>query len=378
MSELAETIRTRRTELGWSQDRLAQILGTLAGRATLTRTEIRKWESGKHAPGSFWLQHLVIALRLSPQPAPGPAHRFYEQDTEDMHRRDLLVGAFGAAVEAALFRPGPARATTSPLGARLAKAQSLYRDADYTAVRAALPTLLEHAQGAGDQTVLADAYALATELLIKVNLDDLTLVTTERGRVAARAAGDPVRVAEAERCAAMALRHSGRPGTAHLIAQDAATELERGGLAGRAQKIMYGRLIHTAAYSAAIAGDVSLADTYTREADRVMRGFAGQPDTPAGLGQFGPAQHHGYLMSVRCAVGDVGGALKHAQAVDLGQLTSVERQARHWNDLARIYDLAGKPERARFALGRVFAVAPQEVTGRPRVVQLARRVGFQA
>lgn len=29
------------------------------------------------------------------------------------------------------------------------------------------------------------------------------------------------------------------------------------------------------------------------------------------------------------------------------------------------------------ALAQVYAVAPQEVTGRPRVQQLARKVGFQ-
>lgn len=85
------------------------------------------------------------------------------------------------------------------------------------------------------------------------------------------------------------------------------------------------------------------------------------------------ARHH-----VRAALGDVGGALRHAGLVDYAALTTVERRARYWTTLARVHDLAERPERVRYALSRVYAVAPQEVTGRPRVRQLARKVGFRA
>ena len=47
-----------------SQTDLAEALCRAAGRDTLTRTEIRKWENGKVVPGRFWLGHLSAVLGL--------------------------------------------------------------------------------------------------------------------------------------------------------------------------------------------------------------------------------------------------------------------------------------------------------------------------
>jgi transcriptional regulator with XRE-family HTH domain len=61
---LPEMIAQRRGQLGMSQTDLAVDLCRSAGRDTITRTEVRKWETGKVTPGPFWLAHLADVLRL--------------------------------------------------------------------------------------------------------------------------------------------------------------------------------------------------------------------------------------------------------------------------------------------------------------------------
>jgi transcriptional regulator with XRE-family HTH domain len=57
-------IRDLRRELGWSQARLADRLCEVAEHATVTRDEVKRWESGKRCPGPFWLRHLATALEV--------------------------------------------------------------------------------------------------------------------------------------------------------------------------------------------------------------------------------------------------------------------------------------------------------------------------
>lgn len=57
-------LRELRLALGWSQARLADEVSRRAGRATVTRDEVKRWESGKRRPGPFWLAHLAGALEV--------------------------------------------------------------------------------------------------------------------------------------------------------------------------------------------------------------------------------------------------------------------------------------------------------------------------
>jgi transcriptional regulator with XRE-family HTH domain len=57
-------IADRRRELGMSQADLAGDLNRAAGRPTLTRTEIGRWERGLVRPGPLWLPYLAVVLDL--------------------------------------------------------------------------------------------------------------------------------------------------------------------------------------------------------------------------------------------------------------------------------------------------------------------------
>lgn len=57
-------VRDLRRALGWSQSRLARELCAVAGIDTVTRETVSRWESGRRAPGPWWLRHLATALQV--------------------------------------------------------------------------------------------------------------------------------------------------------------------------------------------------------------------------------------------------------------------------------------------------------------------------
>jgi transcriptional regulator with XRE-family HTH domain len=61
---LGSLIRDLREALGYSQGRLAAVLGELSGSDTLTREYVSRWERGQRRPSRYWLPHLASALRV--------------------------------------------------------------------------------------------------------------------------------------------------------------------------------------------------------------------------------------------------------------------------------------------------------------------------
>lgn len=53
-----------RTGRGWSQQQLAGTLCQVAGRVTVTRHEVSRWERGQRVPSPFWLDSLAAALTI--------------------------------------------------------------------------------------------------------------------------------------------------------------------------------------------------------------------------------------------------------------------------------------------------------------------------
>jgi transcriptional regulator with XRE-family HTH domain len=62
MSTLGEMITALRESRGWSQGRLAAVLGELSGRDTVNREHVSRWEHGRRRPGPYWLGYLAAAL----------------------------------------------------------------------------------------------------------------------------------------------------------------------------------------------------------------------------------------------------------------------------------------------------------------------------
>ncbi|WP_242910858.1 helix-turn-helix domain-containing protein [Actinomadura terrae] len=64
MTPLGTLIRDLREALGYSQGRLADLLCESAGRATVTREDVSRWENGKRTVGPFWLRHFAAVLEV--------------------------------------------------------------------------------------------------------------------------------------------------------------------------------------------------------------------------------------------------------------------------------------------------------------------------
>jgi transcriptional regulator with XRE-family HTH domain len=304
-------------------------------------------------------------------------YRSTRQDKNPGRRREIRRGTAALSVETALYRPSGQSRPLSALRAELAQAQFEYRESRHAALGHRLPRLLDHVQASADPQVLTDAYNLTTEFLIKQNLDDLTLVTTERSREAALLSGSSLAVAEAERMVCIALRHAGRTRTAYALAVDAASQLaDESALRTEDDLAQYGALLSTAAYTAAVAGDEDLANSYGQEADTIAARF--EVDVPRALWSFGPAQTTLYRIGIASILGNIGGALRFAKRLRPEMLPTPERRARYWIDVARAHEQEDDRSRTRDALRRAYEEAPQEVTGRPAITLLARRAGFVA
>ncbi|MEZ0107917.1 hypothetical protein ABH920_001909 [Catenulispora sp. EB89] len=384
-SDLAALILARRCELHKSQRDVVDELRTI--RPTFDRSEWRNWEKGKVVPGRFWLPHVAAVLELEigvlraakSLPRQRSAGRIEPAETVEenpvLDRRDLLLGTAGLSVEAAMFRPTGITEAPEKLRTQLAKAQNDFRLGKHAALGKRLPGLMDRAVSGSDKRLTTDMWTLATEYLIKTGQDDLALLASDRAATAAAESGDRLAQAEAEYCRCMTLRHSGRSRTAYTITADAASKLADGGLRTSDDFATYGHLFLTAGYSAASAGDAGRAEDYMREAESIAARFPS--DVAHGMWFFGPAQAGLYRLSMENALGNVGGGVNAARALDPVRLPTPERRARYWIDVARLYgQWTGHQVDVAAAVRRAYAEAPGEVTSRPKVLELARNAGL--
>lgn len=84
---LGQLIRELRLAVGWSQARLADHLSERARHATITRDEVKRWESGKRTPGPYWLAHLATVLQVP-----------LDILEDDVKRRTFLTSASASAI----------------------------------------------------------------------------------------------------------------------------------------------------------------------------------------------------------------------------------------------------------------------------------------
>jgi len=275
-----------------------------------------------------------------------------------------------------MFRPTGVTEAPSTLRAQLAKAQDDFRAGRHATLGKRLPGLVDRAVASDDRQLTADVWALATEHLIKSGDDDLTLLAADRAAVAAAESGERLAVAEAAYCRCMTLRHSGRSRTAYAAAVDAAARLADEGLRTPDDLATYGHLFLTSGYSAAAAGDAARAEDYLREAESVAARLGN--DVTHGMWFFGPAQAGLYRLSVENALGNVGGGVAAARALDPARLPTPERRTRYWIDTARVYaQWTGHRVDVATAVRHAYAEAAGEVVSRPAMLQLAHDAGLK-
>lgn len=313
---------------------------------------------------------------------------------DTVQRRNFLAGA--AAIGAAAALPAtPAAATptghtiedvlfgrltaeplpSQQLAAQIAAARADYRTTRYTRLARRLPRLLAQATasrsaaGVGEQAAaaqqLAEAYGVATQLLIKLYDNGLACATADRAGQAAAAGNDPLIMAESQRLAATILRRVNHPGSAQKLVLEAAGQLRSTEETGAGFHAMYGQLLAVAAYTAATRDDRDTAGTLLAEAE--------QPAHAAGASaRFNTTELAVYRIGVARKLGDYGAAVDYAGKVDPRSITDGERRARYWEDTALALQGRGRPAAAFDTLLAAERDVPEEVRYRPWSQQLTR------
>ncbi len=394
-------------------------LAQLGERAGYSASQVSRFERGI-APltDTTVLRGFAEALHLSPRVfgllpdarrydtginnVPGEPHgptvipeNEWEDGEDPVRRRELLTGAAGLAAAGALGLPEQAgadpaaglerllygrgvAADPAPLAAVRAatvRARELFQGVRYDQLSARLPRLIatatatrDHADGddrLAANSLLADAYTVAANLMVKLNDDRLAWATADRAAQAAHASGDTLALADARRGVATVMRRTGRPGPARTLLVDAAADIAPGRAASPALLSMYGTLLQVAAYTAAVDGDRSEAYELiaAAKAAATRLGRDGNHRHTA----FGPANVALYQVSIAQVLGDNGTAIAHARTLRPAAIPTAERRGRYWIDVARAWHQWNRPEDCYRALRAAESAAPAEVRYRPPV-----------
>lgn len=327
-------------------------------------------------------------------PIVGRAGPLISQEDDAVRRRAFLLAAGLAGIAAA--RPGtpalavgqvdPARLLAHELGTvllepvltaepaditvlrrRLAAAQQEFSACEYVPLATRLPDLIAAAEATaqdatpGAQHTLAQVYNLATRALVKLEASGLEWVAADRGLRAARAAGEPLTMAESHRLIAGVARRAGDHDRAQSLTLAAADILDIHGPHPEPDHLaMYAKLHCSAGYAAACSGDRDTADLLLAEADTIAPRLIGQPRWHRAV----VANSVSHRVSAADLLGDAGAALRHAHRLPLAAVPTVERRARLLVDIAMAYAHWDKPHNSVEALLHAEHIAPGEVRTR--------------
>jgi transcriptional regulator with XRE-family HTH domain len=353
-------------------------------------------QDGRHAD----IGHIDNAI---PDPGLNLSRKFQPEGGDDpVRRRELLARAAGLAGATALGLPAATRApapgdprgyldnllygnassepvSLTTLRTITAQARGFFQTARYERLVTALPPMIATATSTRDSAngddratagaLLADAYIVAANFVVKLNDDPVAWALADRALQAAQTGDDPLTVADARRAVATVLRRTGRPAKARELLMSAIHDIESVGQDTPDRLSMYGTLLEVAAYTAAVDGN--------RPAARELIGEA--QTTAARLGSdanhrftaFGPANVTLYQISIAQVLGDNGTAIEHAKTLRPAAIPTAERRGRYWIDVARAYHQWGKPEPCYRALLQAERAAPAEVRYRPPVHRIA-------
>lgn len=324
-----------------------------------------------------------------------------DEGTDPMRRRTVLAGLTSLAGTAVVGMP-PAAAATNPVAGlealllnapastgapttlptlchAVSTARSVFQHGRYVAVATRLLQLLPTAHAthhavtgsaeiAAAQGQLAELYSLATELMVKLSRDYLAAPAADRALHAAYSSGDILTQAAARRTQAIVLRRTGQAITAHRLVLDTAVALQPDLHRGPEYLSVYGSLLSTAAYTAAVDGNRTTAHDLIGEAVDTADRLG--VDSNHRFTAFGPTGVRLYQISMSRVLGDFGTAIETARRVPAAGIPLVERRARYWADVARSFHQWGKPEQCYRALLAAEQAAPDEVRYRQPIQQI--------
>jgi hypothetical protein len=263
------------------------------------------------------------------------------------------------------------------VAAGLSRVREAYQHSRYATASRALPGLLSvlrvARESGADQrraAVLdAEAYQVASALLLKADEPVLAAIAAERSVATAQAAGDGLTVASSARAVVHCLTSSGHPDQGTALAMHVADHLAgQADMDAPAVLSVYGALLLRGAIAAARREDRDRAQTLLDETARAADHLGS--DGNLHWTAFGPANVAAHRVAVAVELGDAGTAVASAAAVDLARLQLPERKAMLLLDTARALTQWGKWDRAFDAIRSAERHAPEEVRARPAAHRL--------
>jgi transcriptional regulator with XRE-family HTH domain len=301
----------------------------------------------------------------------------------------------GQAVRLALSGHSSVGAAAEPISGddlvelrqRVRCAWALVHEAGYCELGRLLPKLIQDGEraawtcpperGADAFRVLAELYQAVAAMMAKLGESDAAWVAADRSAFAAMRAGDPVLAAAGDFRLAHAFMSAGKIEQAERAADVAAGMLERD-VPGECTDALTlrGSLYLVKAVAAARRGDADAAWLAISRAQDAARELGAEYEGAKFDTEFGAQNVAVHAVSVAVELGEAAEALRRANAVDAGRLSS-ERRARLLVDLARAQAQQRKGGAAIQALEEAEQLAPELVRchwlARETVLDLLRR-----
>ncbi|GAB3474554.1 helix-turn-helix domain-containing protein [Nocardiopsis coralliicola] len=339
--DFGPTLRSKRGDLGWSQDKLAEKSG-------LTSDYIGRLERGERTASLQALMDLARALDCDPGDLTGKRPRMERVG-------DATVTAVRDAVyDPHLLLPGTPDVepeTPAELMRIVERGYGAYFTGEFGALAALVPDLLarcrsseaEHGQAAV-AAPYAHAYDLASALLVHTGRVDAALAGVERAILTARNGDDEYRPTSFLGTYAWVLLHQGRYAAAEdLVVRAAEGIAPRMGEREPRRLSAWGGLLMQAAVVAGSDGRSGDAKAHLRAANSAAVQMDG--DRRDYWISFGPTQLAVQATHIHTVLEQPTEALKASRRVDRRELMSIQ-WGRHLLDVAKSHELGRRTDEA--------------------------------
>ncbi|MEV4253671.1 helix-turn-helix transcriptional regulator [Spirillospora sp. NPDC049652] len=354
-STIGTNLKRIRHERGMSQEGLAEVAG-------LSRDTIAKLEQGRRrGERTTTLMKLARALDVEITELTGRRERLGgdRDGASVLAVRDVLLAPSLLPGLGGLDADDSGEATPPrELGAAIRRCWDLYWAGDFGTLTAVLPGLIAEARlsrrtlGATVAVSLAQAYQLASCLLVHFGRLDLAAVGAERAVTAAAEGDDARQWATMHGTYAWVLLHQARLEESERVAMAAAAQIEPSFSAPETHLAAWGNLLMTALAPAVAAGKDPAG--YIDMAAAAARRIGHRVD--AYQTAFGPASVRMQAVHAWATLKQPGRALEEARGIRPGHLRGIS-YSRHLLDVAQAHVDARQPRAAETRLAEARATS---------------------
>lgn len=330
---------------------------------------VRAIERGRDTPSEAFINAAAAALSIDRATLTGTP--FYDA-IEDEGPIDGLSALRTILAEGAYVRAdepsGP-----EDLAATLAEVESAIRGDRTRRAMALLPPLIRQLHGAiraasGEDhsrlayRMLCDAYLATEAVCCRLGYQSLTALVLDRLDWAAPQTHDSGYIVRSLMKRARLLMANGSTDVAMILVEQGLSMLTG---ESESDRVLRGYGLLRGSIVAARSFDLSLAQDYVERARRIAADMTHESDLYGTM--FGPGNVEIHACAIELEAGDPGKAARTGSALILPPDMAAPRAGHHWQDVARAWLMAGRPDEALKALNKAREIAPQQTRLAPAV-----------